>query len=610
MKLPLALATILSLSSFAIPGANAAITWDADGATTGPQDGSGNWDNVTTNWWDGSTNVIARVGTANAGNGTFVSGNPTVSLANTSTLGVGMGVSASNGTPAGATILSIVPNTSFTMSANASAGTTQALTVGENVTVGAGSGAAGTITLLSAQQINNLTINAAGSGNYTFAGANLTLGGASATLAVNSSVTFNNILNAVNTNSGVNASIAAGQTLTLAKGGVVLAGNFTGATGTVAVTGGTTVVGNGTFNMGNPTTGAGGYQISGAGTSVSYSGGLQLGNTTSAFVSVGTGATLTVTGSGGQLSVGRNAAGNVGRLLVDGGTLNVSSTSTSPLMVGRANGTGTLQVQNNGTVTAAGVMQLSTDGGSGTLNISSGTVTAGTIAFHGTNAASGGAGTGSSTILMTGGGLYVGSGGIVDRSTNTAVTTYSVTLSGGTVGATADWSSDRNMTLATTNGNITFRAADAANTTSHNIVLSGVLSGSGGLTKDGAGSLTLNGVNTYTGLTQVNAGTLTLGSFSSISDTGSLGLANGSTLALNFATGSETVGSVFNSTTGTFVAPGTYDAATLMTALGGTVNVSSLGGTLTVTAVPEPSTWGLALAGFGLLAVVNKRRRK
>ncbi|MDR2892520.1 MAG: autotransporter-associated beta strand repeat-containing protein [Deltaproteobacteria bacterium] len=52
----------------------------------------------------------------------------------------------------------------------------------------------------------------------------------------------------------------------------------------------------------------------------------------------------------------------------------------------------------------------------------------------------------------------------------------------------------------------------------------GVLSGSGSLTKDGAGSLTLTGTNTYTGLTEVRAGTLALSGAGTLGDNGSGGL--------------------------------------------------------------------------------------
>lgn len=74
----------------------------------------------------------------------------------------------------------------------------------------------------------------------------------------------------------------------------------------------------------------------------------------------------------------------------------------------------------------------------------------------------------------------------------------------------------QNLTVTNTlTGNIMLTSANATVDVSTNttLTLSGALSGSGGLTKTSAGTLTLSGTNanTYTGATRVNAGTLLLG---------------------------------------------------------------------------------------------------
>ena len=83
-------------------------------------------------------------------------------------------------------------------------------------------------------------------------------------------------------------------------------------------------------------------------------------------------------------------------------------------------------------------------------------------------------------------------------------------------------------------------------------------------------------------------------------------VAPNSSLDLGFGSGSQTVQELFLN--GVAVTPGTYTATQLNT-LGSasTITFTSSGGTLTVTAVPEPAT--MALISIGLICVLFGFRR-
>jgi autotransporter-associated beta strand protein len=82
-------------------------------------------------------------------------------------------------------------------------------------------------------------------------------------------------------------------------------------------------------------------------------------------------------------------------------------------------------------------------------------------------------------------------------------------------------------------------------------VLSGVLSGAGGMVKAGEGTLSISGPNTYTGGTVVSAGTLLVDGDSSAA-TGPVAVNSGGTLG-----GTGTVGGATSVNAGAFLAPGT-----------------------------------------------------
>jgi autotransporter-associated beta strand protein len=229
------------------------------------------------------------------------------------------------------------------------------------------------------------------------------------------------------------------------------------------------------------------------------------------------GAAASLNVNGGVLTVARG--GQSGTLTIQNGTVNVGTTAAQSLNLAldnNNNNTATVNVQggtlNVGSAGIGSQIQLMPGGGSSletaTLNISGGMVNAQGIQFGSANSYSGGA----ARLTLTNGSLYIGSLGIV-KGVNLPGTTL-ISLLGGTIGASANWSSAMPMTLGNGNTNVTFQAADAVNN-ARNITLSGVLAGTGGLTKTGGGVLTLGGANTYTGSTTVNAGTLSLTTASS-----------------------------------------------------------------------------------------------
>ena len=125
-------------------------------------------------------------------------------------------------------------------------------------------------------------------------------------------------------------------------------------------------------------------------------------------------------------------------------------------------------------------------------------------------------------------------------------------------------------------------------TNGNNATLTGAISGPGGLSKIGAGTLTLSGQSTYTGATTVNVGTLQAGAVNAFSPSSAFSVASGAVVSL----------AGFNQTIGSLAGAGavTLGAATLTT---GNDNTST-----TFSGVMS-GTGGLTKIGNGILTLTG-----
>lgn len=382
--------------------------------------------------------------------------------------------------------------------------------------------------------VNNGTIKYTGATTTGNADRGFTIGAGGTTLQAEGTNDFT-----LNQGRGFGVTSAAGGTLTLtgSKNGVWNM-NLGG-------TGGMTKTGSGTWNVTGNNTYSGNTRILGGTMTVSGTGTIKgtnyVGNnqsSTTSVLNVQGNALIQTVGTAGYMVFGdqSNAAITINQ---SGGTVTNAGTTNNPAGNNLANrwghwGGGTTNYNlSGGTLNLTGApLYLSWDGAA-TLNITGGVanIKGFNMGYNGRNNAS--------TINVGGTGrLNVGSDGIITGGT----LNKTINLAGGTVGAFANWSSSMNMNVTATSTINTLDSVD--NATARTITLGGVLSGAGGLTKDGEGTLRLTNANTFGGGATINAGTLSAeNSTGSATGSGLVTVNTGGKLAGNGIVGDVTLNS-------------------------------------------------------------------
>ena len=227
--------------------------------------------------------------------------------------------------------------------------------------------------------------------------------------------------------------------------------------------------------------------------------------------------------SGNLTLSGTNTVANV---TITGGTVDVTGTLADTAAVSVSSGA-VYKVSNTdtvGSITGAGFINLESDqtlSTGSTASTFSGTmrgagsfekVGAATLTLSGVNNYTG-------TTTITGGTLT-----LADNAANILPDQSAITLAN-TAGVILNINGKSAETIGTLSGgganggNITLGDGNLTINNRANTIYSGVISGSGSVTKIGSTTLTLEGVNTYTGITTINAGKIKVGVDSALPST-------------------------------------------------------------------------------------------
>ncbi|QLK63657.1 autotransporter outer membrane beta-barrel domain-containing protein (plasmid) [Enterobacteriaceae bacterium Kacie_13] len=144
---------------------------------------------------------------------------------------------------------------------------------------------------------------------------------------------------------------------------------------------------------------------------------------------------------------------------------------------------------------------------------------------------------GTGTLMLSAVNTYTGgtkiTGGVLQTGVENALVTSSAVVVD--AGATFDLNNyNQQVANLSGEGNVTLGSATLTLENNTNEGLNGVISGTGGLVKEGTGSLTLGGVNTYSGGTVINGGRVSLVNESSLGDvSGDVTINNNAELAVS-----------------------------------------------------------------------------
>lgn len=466
------------------PGAHSAnVTWDSNTGTAGVQEAGGTftWAPGDLKFWDGTANVSTNNDTttdiARFGNGGTLASIATVNVTTQSINGLIFGATTTNGytlAPSAAAQVLTIGNSGITVNSGA-----QATTVGIGVALADAqtwtNNSTALFTTNGGLNIGSNTLTFAGSGNFSFGivAASVLSGTGGIVMNGTGLVTFGSAATVpVHTYSGG---------ITVNSGTVMFAGNLP--------------------TSGNMTLNGGVYQ--------EYFGG-----TVSRALGSGTGQIQITGGASGFSGQGGTATnfniGGAGAALVWGSAFFNPSTFVLQAANAGVNTNGKMTLTNG--IDLAGSNRViasnqTTDGAAtsgATINgVISNSIPATTAGFEKTGVGNvilgNAANTFNGPLTISGGWITAGANGALGN----ASATNTLIFNGGTLRANAAFTS------AATRA-VTMSATGLIDSQNFAMGIAGNIDGAGGLIKNGTGTLTLSGTNTYGGVTSVNAGTLAI----------------------------------------------------------------------------------------------------